>query len=234
MQKTLIITGASQGIGLACATYFSQKNWSVIALSRKAPPLQKVTHFPVDLSEAVQVETLKPLFDAKLNKQAQQICLIHNAFHHLHDSVGAQDLPTLQKAFQVSIGSSVLLNNLLVPYMASNSSILYIGSTLSELGIKNCASYTTLKHATAGLMRATCQDLSEKGIHTACICPGFTDTAMLREHVGGEAELEGIKSRVGAGRLIQPEEIASLCHYCAENPIISGSVLHANLGQINQ
>ena len=68
-------------------------------------------------------------------------------------------------------------------------SIIYIGSTLSEKGVANSCSYVTSKHAVVGLMRSTTQDLVGKGIHTACICPGFTDTEMLKNHVGGSKEI---------------------------------------------
>jgi len=84
-----------------------------------------------------------------------------------------------------------------------------------------------------GMMRATCQDLIGTGIHTACICPGFTDTEMLRAHVGDNPEvLEAIANGNGFGRLVSPGEMASLLFYTAENPVINGSVLHGNLGQI--
>ena len=42
-------------------------------------------------------------------------------------------------------------------------------------------SYVVSKHALVGMMRATCQDLAGREIHTACICPGFTDTEMFRD-----------------------------------------------------
>ena len=83
-----------------------------------------------------------------------------------------------------------------------------------------------------GMMRASCQDLTSTGIHTACICPGFTDTEMLRAHVGGSEEvLEAIGGLSTFGRLIDPSEIAETILFCAENPVINGAVIHANLGQ---
>jgi len=83
-----------------------------------------------------------------------------------------------------------------------------------------------------GLMRATCQDLAGSGVHTACICPGFTDTEMLRAHVGDA--VEAITGMVTAGRLLKPEEIAELIRVCADSPALNGAVLHANLGQIER
>ena len=94
-------------------------------------------------------------------------------------------------------------------------------------------SYIVSKHALVGMMRATCQDLVGRAIHTACICPGFTDTEMLREHVPTDA-MDGLRSMSAYGRLINPDEIAQMLHWAAHNPVINGAVLHANLGQVER
>lgn len=82
-------------------------------------------------------------------------------------------------------------------------------------------------------MRSTCQDLDNTGIHTCCVCPGFTNTQMLRDRIADKPEvIAAIEQQVCAKRLIEPNEIAELLFYCAEHPVINGSVMHANLGQI--
>jgi hypothetical protein len=56
---------------------------------------------------------------------------------------------------------------------------------------------------------------------------------MLRAHVGDSEEiLHAIAAGVTQKRLIQPDEIARTVWFCAENPVINGAVIHANLGQI--
>ena len=84
-----------------------------------------------------------------------------------------------------------------------------------------------------GMMRATCQDLAGRGIHTACICPGFTDTEMLRAHVPDDA-MASVRAMSAFDRLIDPDEIADCLYWSAQSPVINGSVLHANLGQIER
>jgi NAD(P)-dependent dehydrogenase (short-subunit alcohol dehydrogenase family) len=82
------------------------------------------------------------------------------------------------------------------------------------------------------MMRATCQDLMGSGVHTACICPGFTNTEMLRTHLGNDqAVIDSIAALNSYNRLIDPDEIASLICWAHDNPVINGAVLHAHLGQ---
>jgi 3-oxoacyl-[acyl-carrier protein] reductase len=84
-----------------------------------------------------------------------------------------------------------------------------------------------------GMMRATCQDLADTGIHTVCICPGFTDTEMLRAHVPADA-LDSIRAMSAFNRLIDPAEIADAIFWAAGSPVIDGAVIHANLGQVER
>ena len=117
--------------------------------------------------------------------------------------------------------------------MPSGSSIIYLGSTLSEKAVPGTASYVTSKHAVVGLMRSTCQDLAGTGIHTACICPGFTDTEMLRDNIGDDPEvLEAIAGMQTYNRLVEPEEIAQAIFSVSQQPVFNGAVLHTNLGQV--
>jgi 3-oxoacyl-[acyl-carrier protein] reductase len=148
------------------------------------------------------------------------------------DSVTAEDL---HQVMQVNVIAPAQLNQLLLPSMGAGSYIIYVGSTLSEKAVANSCSYVTSKHAMVGLMRSNCQDLAGKGIHTVCVCPGFTETEMLSDHVGGSREiLDDIASGVTFNRLIEPSEMARTLKFAAENPVMNGSVMHANLGQIER
>eukprot|EP00811_Abedinium_folium_P010438 NODE_19656_length_833_cov_3.873938.p1 GENE.NODE_19656_length_833_cov_3.873938~~NODE_19656_length_833_cov_3.873938.p1 ORF type:complete len:161 (-),score=63.64 NODE_19656_length_833_cov_3.873938:351-800(-) len=142
-----------------------------------------------------------------------------------------------------------VLTQALLPYMAPGSSVIYIGSTLCEQAVPGRLSYVTSKHALVGLMRATVQDLFGTGIHTACICPGFTDTPMLQSALRGtdaegeqeedarqveerrRARQKSIEGMVSFGRLVRPDEIAAMIGTVSVSPAVNGTVMHLNLGQ---
>jgi 3-oxoacyl-[acyl-carrier protein] reductase len=232
MKNIAIITGASQGIGKSTAAFFLKEHWQVINISRRPCDLAGVKNVAIDLSNSNWINTEQAKLLALLPEQ-HKICLVHNAATYHKDNSAAIDAEQLRTMLEVNVVAATQLNKILLPKMAQGSSIIYIGSTLSEKAVANAASYAICKHAVVGMMRATCQDLTEGTIHTCCICPGFVATEMMHQHQKNNPEMvETIKKRVSANRLIEPQEIASLVYYCANNPVINGSVLHAHLGQI--
>ena len=234
MTENLVITGGSKGIGLATAELFQEHGYRVINLSRTPAPLEGVLNLAVDLG--------KPDWDRagaaelrSLIRDRQHIVLVHNAGLLRKDSALDLGGEALREVLQINLIAPVQLNRLLLPLMEQGSAILYVGSTLSVKAVANTCSYSTSKHALAGLMRATCQDLAGSGIHTACVCPGFTATEMLREHVGHDASiLASLAENVTMGRLIDPAEIAETLYFCARHPVVNGATIQASLGQIER
>lgn len=229
--KTLIITGASKGIGFQTALKFLEDGYRVINVSRTAAPDDRIENHAIDLSYSDAEEQLNELMDLLIGEG--EICLVHNAAKMINDTARDASTDGLQELLTLNVVAPHILNQSVLKFMAPGSSIIYIGSTLSEKAVANTFSYVTSKHAIVGMMRATCQDLASTGIHTACVCPGFTDTEMLRTHVGEDAEiLKSIAALSTFNRLVEPSEIASAIHFAAKNPVINGAVLHTNLGQI--
>ena len=164
-------------------------------------------------------------------QQADEIVLIHNASRLSNDSAVETPSQALREVIEINLVAPNSLNYLIIPFMKPGSSIIYVGSTLSEKAVPGSYSYVLTKHGLVGMMRATCQDLAGRGIHTACVCPGFTDTEMLRQHVPDDA-MEAVRGMSAYNRLIDPNEIADTLYWSATNPVINGAVLHANLGQV--
>jgi NAD(P)-dependent dehydrogenase (short-subunit alcohol dehydrogenase family) len=230
--NTVVITGASKGIGHATALRFHAAGYRVFNLSRSAAQTPGITDIAIDLStndfEATITAGVLPQIET-----GEKLILIHNAARLTSGSIQETSGEALSNILALNVTAPQRLNRVFLPLMSSGCAILYVGSTLSEKAVANSFTYVTSKHAMLGMMRATCQDLAGTGIHTACICPGFTDTEMLRAHVGEDPTvLTSIAGGSAFGRLIEPTEGAELLFFSAENPIINGAVLHGNLGQI--
>jgi NAD(P)-dependent dehydrogenase (short-subunit alcohol dehydrogenase family) len=228
--KTLVISGASSGIGLATAEAFLGNGYTVVNLSRRKCPLDAVTQINCDLSQPGFLDTISGQLNTLLGN-AEEIVLIHNASMLENDSAVETPSQAFRTVLEVNLVAPNTLNYYMTPLMKPGSSVIYVGSTLSEKAVPGSFSYVTTKHASVGMMRATCQDLAGRQIHTACVCPGFTDTEMLRQHVPSEA-MDAVAGMSAFGRLITPQEIAETLHWAATHPVVNGSVIHANLGQV--
>ena len=226
-----MITGASVGIGSSTAQKFLDEGFTVFNLARRQCAVDGVSSLVCDLSSQASIDaacdTLK-----KAMVGCSEATLIHNASQMKKDSVDDCSSDNLSQVMATNVIAINSLNQHLLPLMPASSSLLYIGSTLSEKAVPGSFSYVISKHAQLGMMRATCQDLMGSGLHTAMICPGFTDTEMLRTHIGTDPDIEaGVAGMNSFNRLIEPEEIAELICWAHHNPVINGAVLHANLGQ---
>ncbi len=228
---TAIITGASAGIGSAVAGLFLEADYTVYNLARRECPLSGVNNLRCDLRDADSLDqALAVLLPAVAS--ADSVALIHNAGQMRKDAAVNCSDEALTAVLEVNVTGVNSLNRRLLPAMPATSSVIYVGSTLSEKAVPGAFSYVVSKHAQLGMMRATCQDLMATGIHTALVCPGFTDTEMLRTHLGNDEDtLRAIGGSNSYGRLVSPQEIAELIVWAHHHPVINGAVMHANLGQ---
>lgn len=228
-----IITGASSGIGLATAERFVRERYTVINISRRGTTNPDIIDIACNLAQESKIgdalDALEPYLE-----NASQACLVHNACRISSDAADNLDIDNLKISMAVNILAPGMLNQAILKRLPASSSVIYMGSTLSEKGVPNAYTYVTSKHASVGMMRATCQDLAGKGIHTACICPGFTDTDMLRSHIPDPKTRLEVGGQNSFGRLVDAAEIAELVWWAHNNPVINGSVLHANLGQLER
>ena len=234
MSKTAIISGASSGIGAATAQKFIELGYTVVNIARRKSPVDNVINVSADLSteEGAKYAAAQA---AEAITAGGVVALVHNASLMLKDTVHDCNSDDLMRVLAVNVGAVNTLNRELLPHMSAGSSVIYVGSTLSEKAVAGAHSYVISKHAQLGQMRATCQDLMGSQIHTAMVCPGFTDTEMLKQHLGGDTALmHEIGSQNGFSRLVTPEEIAGAISWAHHSAVLNGSVIHANLGQIER
>ncbi|MFZ6179242.1 SDR family NAD(P)-dependent oxidoreductase [Nannocystis pusilla] len=228
---TVVLTGGSAGIGQAIAARSRADGRRVINLSRRPCPVEGVENLAVDLGEAAAVaEAIARVRD--LVGARGRVHLIHNAAFPIADAVTEFDARACEQAMRINVVTPAELTAGLLPTMAPGSSVIFIGSTLSEKGVPGRLTYCASKHALVGLLRATVQDLFGAGIHAVCVCPGFVDTPLLDPlRALGPEVMQRVLGMISYGRLLSPEEVADIVAFCVERPSLNGAVIHANLGQ---
>lgn len=241
-RRTLVLTGASRGIGHATVKKFSAENWRVISCSRQAfsdkcPwPMGPEDHIQVDLSDPENLGYAVQEIRKRLEANGSRLhALVNNAGISPKGSEG-QRLSSLntpmhqwRNVFQVNFFAPVLLaRGLFDELKAATGSVVNVTSIAgSRVHPFAGTAYATSKAALASLTREMSADFGPSGIRVNAIAPGEIDTSILSP--GTEKLVEDIPLR----RLGQPDEVAETIFYlCSEtSSYVTGSEIHINGGQ---
>lgn len=230
--KTVLVTGAGQGIGLQTARLALQRGAGVVALDRDGALLQK--SFP---SENIVKLTLDVTDEAAMRSHLQILntvdCVVNAAAIVSEGSLTESSGTDLRRSFEVNV---IGIHNVLacvIPGMLSRryGSIVNIASIVSSLkGLPNRYIYGTTKGAVIGLTKAVAADFIQQGIRCNAVCPGTIDTPSLRARAASTANPERALALYAArqpmGRLGRSDEIAPLiCHLLSdESSFTTGGV----------
>jgi NAD(P)-dependent dehydrogenase (short-subunit alcohol dehydrogenase family) len=238
-RRTLLLTGASRGIGHATVKRFSAAGWRVITCSRHPFPENcpweagPEDHIQVDLSDpentAAAIEETKRRLNGELH------ALVNNAAIS-PKAAGGKRLGSLETSrddwhhiFQVNFFAPIMLaRGLLDELGAAKGSVVNVTSIAgSRVHPFAGTAYSTSKAALAALTREMAADFGALGIRVNAIAPGEIDTAMLSP--GTEKIVENIPMH----RLGTPDEVAKIIYVlCTETAsYVNGAEIHINGGQ---
>ena len=238
-QKTVILTGASRGIGHATVKRFSNDGWRVLTCSRKGfdhrcPwPGGEEDHIQVNLSDPQN--TVSAIVKIREKLDGYLDALVNNAGVSPKADDGGRlntfdtELQTWGQVFHVNFFASVVLaRGLKAELVAAKGSVVNITSIAgTRVHPFAGAAYATSKAALAALTREMAHDFGPLGVRVNAIAPGEVETSMLSH--GTDKIAEGLPLR----RLGHPDEVADLISFlCSEkSTYISGSEIEINGGQ---
>jgi NAD(P)-dependent dehydrogenase (short-subunit alcohol dehydrogenase family) len=241
-RKTLILTGASRGIGHATVKRFSSAGWRVITCSRHPFPEDcpweagPEDHIQVDLADPEDTRRAIGEMKERLKDQQGRLnALVNNAAISPKGNGGSRlssietKLEDWQTVFQVNFFAPLLLARGLIAELERGAGAVVNVSSIAGSRVHPFAgsAYATSKAALASLTREMAADFAPLGIRVNAISPGEIDTAILSP--GTEKIVEEIPMR----RLGKPEEVAKAIYFlCTEqSSYINGAELHINGGQ---
>ncbi len=231
--KTVLITGATGGIGEAAARAFSREGYRVVIHYNQneqkaqalASELPNAAIFRADLSDRAQVETLANAFP-------ETDVLVNNA---AVDLFALYDLVTEEQErllYSVNLHAPLLLSRRLLRGMLSRQSgcILNVSSMFGETGGSCEVDYSVTKAALIGLTKALAKEVGTAGVRVNCVCPGVIDTRMNDRLTVDEAE--SLCESIALDRFGTPEEVAHALVFLASDKAsyITGAVLDVNGG----
>ena len=239
-RRTLLLTGASRGIGHATVKRFSAAGWRVITCSRHGFPencpweMGPEDHIQVDLADPANTDAAISEIKNRLD-DGELHALVNNAAISPKADAGKRltaigtNLDVWQHVFQVNFFAPIMLARGLVNELkAVKGSVVNVTSIAgSRVHPFAGAAYATSKAALASLTREMASDFGRLGIRVNSIAPGEIDTAILSPGT------DKIVEQIPLQRLGTPDEVAKIIYVlCTDtSSYLNGAEIHINGGQ---
>lgn len=209
--KLAVVTGATSGIGEACARLLLAQGATVLGLGRNAAKgaeleaLGGFRFYACDFGESAQVEAACTRITEAYDKID---ILINSAGISVEGTVESLTLADWEYSFRVNVTGTFLMCKHLVPVMrrAGYGRIVNLGSTAGTVGAPTLHTYSASKGAIIQLTKSMAATYARENVLVNCVCPGATLTPMMINMEQQDAE--AFTSLFPIGRMAQPEEIA--------------------------
>lgn len=240
--KTVLITGASRGIGASIAVAFAQQGYAVVINYNKSK--EKAENIAKIILDSYKVPAFAVKCDVSDYEQVQEM------FNTIKDSFGGVDVlvnnagVSFQKLFtdlspedwkntmSTNLDSMFYCCKSALPYMISKKSgvIINISSMWGQVGASCEVHYSTAKAGVIGLTKALAKEVAPSGIRVNCIAPGVIMTDMMSSF--DEQVINELKEETPLQKLGTPKNIADAAVFLASSKaeFITGQILGVNGG----
>jgi NAD(P)-dependent dehydrogenase (short-subunit alcohol dehydrogenase family) len=245
-----LVTGAARGIGAAIARMLVEQGARVTLLGRKRETLSALAaelpgeHGFVVADVAVEAQVQAAFAQARAARGPVTI-LVNNAGQAESAPFAKTSLALWQQMLDVNLTGTFLCTQAALPDMlaAGGGRIVNIASTAAQKGYAYVSAYAAAKHGVLGLTRSLALELARRGITVNAVCPGYTETDILRESIAnvvaktGRSEAQA-RAEFAAGnpqqRIVRPREVADAVRWlCGEGAsAITGQAISVSGGEV--
>ena len=238
-KKTVLITGATRGIGKAILEAFNN-DYLIIGTGTSEESLSSITEnlkslkiegkaFKLDLNNRQSIKALSLSLD---KEEIYPDILINNAGITRDNIMLRMQEEEWDDVINIHLNGQYLLIKSFLKKMVKNrwGRIINISSTSAALGNKGQANYAAAKAGIEAMSRSLARELGSRNINVNCVAPGFIDTDMTKEISKGNQDF--FASQIPLGRLGKSSEIAEVVYFLASDQAnyITGQTLHVNGG----
>jgi short-subunit dehydrogenase len=247
--STVLVTGASAGIGLAVARRLARAGANLVLAARRVEPLEeaalslrstgvKAIAVPTDVT---RLDALEALVDRSIREFGTIDVLVNNA--GIEAFCAYEELPPdrIAETISVNLTSALLLTRLVIPHMltAGRGQVVNMASTAGKFGPPFGAVYGTTKAGLINFTQALRAEYRDRGISASVICPGFTEQGgiydRMCEHSGRRSPFfvgSTTADRVAAAvvRAIEHDKSELIVNWPPLRPITAFAALFPTLG----
>ena len=239
--KSIIITGATRGIGLALARFYAKKGWGITlngghdkaALAAVANELSKQTRVVSYFGSVAEEKTTEAITQKALDAFGHIDLLINNAGISHIGLLSDMTSKEWHHLMGTNLDSVFYMSKAVIPHMVHRHSgkILNVSSVWGEVGASCEAAYSASKGAVNSLTKALAKELAPSHISVNGISFGVIDTDMNR--CFDEEERSALAEEIPYGRFATPEEAAAFCYQITESPnYLTGQIIRFDGGWI--
>jgi short-subunit dehydrogenase len=215
--KVIIITGASSGIGKACAEKFGEMGAKVVLAARNIENLNEAAlqlqQSNIDVL-AVQCDVSKKedcekLINETITKYGQIDVLINNAGISMRALFNDTDLSVLERVMNINFWGTVYCTKYALPFLLkSKGSVVGVSSIAGYLGLPARTGYSASKYAMQGFLDALRTENLKTGLHVMVACPGFTASNIRNTALSSDGSAQGESPRKEE-KMMTTEEVAN-------------------------
>ena len=217
-EKTVIVTGGSQGVGAATARKFADAgaNLVLVARSRKnlesmAEELRPKTRVEIVTMDVSDMDSCTNLFKKAEFEFGNVHVLVNNAGFHergLAESIAIDDLG---KMIDVNLRAPIVLSRLALPYLkqAGGGAIINVASLAGRTAVPGAATYSATKFGLRAFTMALAEELKDTAVKVAVVSPGPIDTGFIMSNIDDVTDLTFSQPISTADEVA--EEIMKLC-----------------------
>jgi short-subunit dehydrogenase len=196
--KTVIITGGSEGVGAAVARHFAAAGANLVLvarsrerLERTAEGLRPVTRVLTSAMDVADDDACVGLFERAEREFGAIHVLINNAGYHKRGPVGKVEARELGRMIDVNLRAPIVLCRLALPYLrrAGGGAIVNVASLAGRTPVMGAATYSASKFGLRAFTFALGEELAGSGIKLAAVSPGPIDTGFIMSNIDAVADI---------------------------------------------
>jgi NAD(P)-dependent dehydrogenase (short-subunit alcohol dehydrogenase family) len=230
--RVAVVTGATGGLGGACARALAAAGAEVVLIARRPGPLHalaaeivasdgRARGVPCDVTDRAALD------DALGGGPAPGVLVTCAGGNRPGPFVDVTD-EALDWSWQLNVRAAFVSAQLCARRMIAagdGGAIVHVSSQMGHVGAPLRTVYCVAKHAVEGMTKAMAVELAPFGIRVNTVAPTFVETPMTRPFLADPEERRAIESRIPLGRLGEPEDVAQAVVFAATSPLMTGASL---------